>query len=150
MYEIFFYVDQSGREPVSEYMEALAARADKSSRIKLQKINDYLEFLHKNGKRAGEPYVKHLDGEIWELRPIKDRILFAAWDGKGFILLRHFVKKTRKTPRQEIDKAKKLYTDFIERSGQDGPHKPYRTFMGRAAEDVLNPGRDRREPFARG
>ena len=27
----------------------------------------------------GEPFIKHLEGEIWELRPLRDRILFAAW-----------------------------------------------------------------------
>ncbi len=32
-----------------------------------------------HGTAAGEPYVKHLDGEIWELRPLRDRILF--WHG---------------------------------------------------------------------
>jgi phage-related protein len=130
MYEILIYVDRSGREPVYEYMEKLAASTDKSSRLKLQKIRDYIKYLYGAGKRAGEPYIKHLDGEIWELRPLKDRILFAAWDGEHFILLHHFVKKTRKTPRQEIDKAKKLFADFIERSRQDGLRKPYRPYIG--------------------
>jgi phage-related protein len=130
MYGVFTYVDRNGREPVREYTDGLAARADKSSLIKVRKIVDYLNILREKGKRAGEPYIKHLDGEIWELRPLKDRILFAAWDGKGFILLNHFVKKTRKIPRHEIDKAKKLFADFIERSRQDGLHKPYRPFFG--------------------
>ena len=51
----------------------------------------------------GEPFIKHLEGDIWELRPLRDRILFAAWLDDGFILLHHFVKKTQKT----IDARKK-------------------------------------------
>jgi hypothetical protein len=30
---------------------------------------------------------QHIVGEIWELKPINNRILYAAWDGNSFILL---------------------------------------------------------------
>ena len=65
---------------------------------------------------AGEPYMKHLEDEIWELRPLRNRILFFAYDGKTFILLSHFIKKTQKTPRKEIETAKKLLSDYKERN----------------------------------
>ena len=68
------------------------------------------------GTNAGEPYVKHLEGEIWELRPLRDRILFAAWDGKNYILLHHFMKKTQKTPHREIEQAKANLADWKEGS----------------------------------
>ena len=116
MYEIIFYKDKNGREPVLEYIKELAGRGDKYSRIKLQKIQDYVKYLRKEGKQAKEPYVKHLDGDIWELRPIRDRILFSAWDGNSFILLHHFMKKTQKTPRREIEQAKRNLTDYLKRS----------------------------------
>ena len=51
------------------------------------------------GTRVGEPIVKHLDGEIWELRPSGDRVLFAAVIGGAFVLLHPFRKKTQKTPK---------------------------------------------------
>jgi phage-related protein len=115
MYEIFFYKDKNGREPVLEYIQKLTRQTGKDSRIKAGKIQDYIKTLRVYGTRAGEPYVKHLDGEIWELRPIRDRVLFAAWDGKGFILLHYFMKKTTKTPKREIDRAKKNLVDYMER-----------------------------------
>ena len=59
---------------------------------------------------------KHIDGEIWEIRPIKNRILFVAWDGKSFVLLHHFIKKTQKTPQREIEQAKRNLNDYRERS----------------------------------
>jgi len=71
--------------------------------------------LRAYGIQAGEPYLKHLDGEIWELRPIRDRILFAAWTNDGFILLHHFIKKTQKTPSREVEQAKRELEDFKER-----------------------------------
>jgi len=78
MYKVFFYKDRNGKEPVFEYIRELSGRTDKDSRIKANKIHDYIEYLEKQGKQAGEPYVKHLEGEIWELRPLNDRVLFAA------------------------------------------------------------------------
>ena len=42
-------------------------------------------MLKANGLSLGEPYIKHIDSDIWELRPIKDRILFAYWNNNKFI-----------------------------------------------------------------
>jgi ribosome-binding protein aMBF1 (putative translation factor) len=41
--------------------------------------------------------------------------LFAAWIDGGFVLLHHFMKKTRKTPRKEIERAKRELRDFQDR-----------------------------------
>lgn len=76
-------------------------------------------MLSLNGLRLGEPYIKHLDNDIWELRPLRDRILFAYWDNNRFILLSIFMKQTQKTPQREIDKAKRNLEDFIKRSGDN-------------------------------
>jgi phage-related protein len=119
LHPIYFYKDRSGKEPVKDYIAELAARKDKDSRIKLNKIRDYIKALGEYGTQMGEPYMKHLDGEIWELRPIRDRILFAAWDGNGFILLHQFMKQTQKTPQREIAQAKRNLADYQERSEED-------------------------------
>ena len=119
MYHIYFYEDRNGKSSIQEYLQELANKQDKNSRIKLNKIRDYLKALSEYGTQAGEPYIKHIDGEIWEIRPIKDRRLFAAWDGKSFILLHHFVKKTQKTPKREIGQAKRNLTDYRERSKEN-------------------------------
>ncbi|WP_369693275.1 hypothetical protein [Acetobacterium wieringae] len=74
MYKIEFYCDKNGKEPVLQYLEELASKNDKDSRIKLNKIRDYMKILKEHGTRAGEPYDKHIEGEIWELRPLRDRI----------------------------------------------------------------------------
>lgn len=95
-------------------MQNLGERKDKDSRIKFNKIQEYIQVISEYGTMAGEPYIEHLDGEIWELRPLRDRILFAAWcDGK-LVLLHHFMKTTQKTPKREIEKAKKEFADFLQ------------------------------------
>ncbi len=116
MYRVRFYKDKNGKSAVEEYFLELAKRKDKDSRIKLNKIRDYIKVLSQYGTLAGEPYVKHLEGDIWELRPLRDRVLFALWNGKEFILLHHFMKRTPKTPQREIEKAKKNLKDLFERS----------------------------------
>ena len=119
MYKIIYYEDRNGREPVRDYIEELVKRTDKDGRIKATKILDYIDSLRIYGTAVRGEHIKHLEGDIWELRPIRDRILFAAWDGNGFILLHYFVKKTMKTPRREIDQAKRNLIDHKERSKSD-------------------------------
>ena len=116
MFKVFYYQDKDGQKPVEEHIRKLTSKTDKDSRIKASKILDYINYLRATGPQAREPYAKHLDGDIWELRPLRDRILYAAWDGKSFILLHIFQKSTQKTPPQEIKKAKRLLTDYKERS----------------------------------
>lgn len=122
MYGVHFYRDADGKQPVKEYLDKLEEKSinSKDARIKYNKIDQYIGILREYGTAAGEPYVKHLDGEIWELRPLRDRILFFAWGGNSFILLSHFMKRTQKTPKREIEKAKRLMEDFKERSRDDG------------------------------
>ena len=100
-------------------MQELSKNKDKDSRIKLSKINDYIQQLSVDGTSIGEPYIKHLKGEIWELRPLRDRILFAAWDGEKFLMLHHFIKKTQKTPPKEIKQAERNLADMRERGLDD-------------------------------
>ena len=121
MYNIVFYADKRGEQPVKEYIDSLRKKAEtsKDSRIKLTKIVAYLDILAKNGTRPGENFIKHLEDDIWELRPINDRILFFYWNQETFVLLHHFKKKTQKTPRREIEKAKRNKEDFLERSNND-------------------------------
>jgi len=118
MYKIYFYEDKNGNSEIYKYIKALSRRTDKDSRVNAAKLNDYIQVLSKYGKAAGEPYIKHLKGEIWELRPIKNRVLFASWTGSGFILLHYFTKKTRKTPAREIQQAEHNLKDISERGGQ--------------------------------
>lgn len=101
-------------------MKELRTKKDKSSRIRLEKINDYIQTLSEYGLAAKEPYLKHLDGDIWELRPLKSRILFVAWINGSFVLLHPFTKKTQKTPKKEIEKAKREVADLLERGMQNG------------------------------
>lgn len=60
-------------------------------------------------QRVHEPYVKHLDGKLWEMR-LKGadgiaRSIYVAASGQRVVVLRTFVKKTQETPKRELEIA---------------------------------------------
>jgi len=120
VFDVIFYSDNRGREPIVEFISELRQKSstDKNARINLNKIVAYLDILCEHGTRVGEPVSKHVDGDIWELRPLDNRILFAYYKDKIYILLHHFTKKTNKTPPGEIEQAKRNLVDYIERNGE--------------------------------
>jgi phage-related protein len=118
MYKVTVYEDKNGESEIESYLKNLKSKysTSKDSRIKYNKIVSYLDLLKEKGTTLGEPYMKHLDNDIWELRPLRDRILFAYWKDNTFILLSLFMKDTRKTPPREIERAKSNLQEFIKRS----------------------------------
>lgn len=121
MYDIIFYEDKNGKSEIEEYLFSLKEKADKGNkdaRINFNKIIAYLDLLEELGTRVGEPVTKHLTGEIWELRPLSNRILYAYYENNMFILLHHFSKSTRKTPKREIEQAIRNLEDYRKRYGE--------------------------------
>lgn len=118
MYEIIFYEDKDGKSQVYDFIRELTSKKGKDARINANKVNDYIQSLATYGTYIGEPVCKHLDGEIWELRSLSNRILFAALVNGRFILLHQFPKKTQKTPKREIEQAKRELADYLERNEQ--------------------------------
>ena len=118
LYEVEFYYDKSEKSQIVDFLDELQAKSktSKADRINREKILAYIGALARFGTRIGKPYVKHIDGEIWELRPLGNRIFFFYWKDNKFVLLHHFIQKTQKTPPKEIAKAKSNLKDFMERN----------------------------------
>ena len=91
MHTIIFYRDRKGNSPIRDYLDELEMSESKDSRIKRNKIREYVKALEANGTNLPENYCTHLEGEIWELRPLRDRILFAGWLDDSFVLLHSFL-----------------------------------------------------------
>ncbi len=68
-------------------------------------------------ERVGAPYIKHINGPLWEIRMIgKDgiaRAIYVTSTGKRVVVVRVFIKKTQKTPRQEIELSLKRAKEII-------------------------------------
>ena len=88
---------------VRDELEALPA----GMRARFRRI---VELIQSHGlERMREPHVKPLEGPLWEMRMKgKDgisRAIYVTARGRRVVVVRVFVKKTRKTPRREIDLA---------------------------------------------
>ena len=88
MFEIVFYEDEHGKSDVKEFIMDLRDKAStsKDARMNYHKVIAYIDILEEMGTRVGEPVTKHLDGEIWELRPMANRVLYAFVNDNTFIL----------------------------------------------------------------
>lgn len=116
MYIIELYESKNGESEIRDYFTKLQSSKNKDNRIKSKKIAMYIDLLAEYGLKLTEPYIKKIDDEIWELRPLRDRILFASWCNNRFVLLSVFMKQTQKTPKREIEKARRLLEDYKMRS----------------------------------
>ena len=111
-FEVIFYEKENGQCPVEEFINSLD--------VKMQvKLIGLLELLEEKGNQLREPYSKPIDDRIFEIRcevgkNITRVSYFFYYEGK-IILTNGFVKKTQKTPLEEIKLAKKRRADFKER-----------------------------------
>lgn len=118
MYNIEFYEKSDGTSELWYFMEDLRQRAqtNKDARIQLKQIRLYIQLLADNGTHLPSNITKHIENDIWELRPGNNRILYFYFDNKKFVLLHQFRKKTQKTPKSEIEKAAREVADYKERN----------------------------------
>ena len=115
MFDIEFWEDKKGYSDVADYIENLSKKSDKDSRVNLRKIVAYIDILSEKGNSICHPVARHVDDDIWELRPLDNRFMYAYITGDKIIILSHFIKKTNKTPKVEIEKAKKRLEEYKEK-----------------------------------
>ncbi len=115
MYTVEFYETANGKSQLWDFLEELRIKAatNKDARIQHKQISLYIQLLQDNGTRLSENITKHLGDGIWELRPGNNRVFYFFYDNGTFVLLHQFHKKSRKTPKQEIEKAKAERADYL-------------------------------------
>lgn len=111
-FEIIVYAKSDGTEPVTDFIYSL------SSKMQAKLLHE-IDILSEYGNELREPYSKHLDDGIFELR-VKSgsdisRVLYFFIIGKKIILTNGFIKKTQKTPSSEIKLAKQYRSDYLSR-----------------------------------
>lgn len=83
------------------------------------KIFKNLELLEIRGNELREPFSKHIEDGIFEIRNKVGnditRIFYFFLIGQKIILTNGFIKKTQKTPKVEIALAKKYRNDYLNR-----------------------------------
>ena len=95
MYNVEFYQAAYGRSELRETLLELKRKSagDKEARATYLSVLKAIA-LEEYGTRLGMPQVRHLQGELWELRPKAQRIFFFYWRDDAFVLLHSYVKKS--------------------------------------------------------
>ncbi len=113
-WKVVFYEDEQGHSPVWEFIFSLP----KKHQAKIVRAFDLLEEF---GVALGMPHVRNIKGhrKLWELRvqvaKSAYRVFYFTHTGQRFVMLHAFLKKTTKTPRQEIETAKRRMEELLER-----------------------------------
>jgi len=113
-FDVDFYDLADGTKPAEEFIEGLTPKM-------MAKVLRSVHMLRLNGSELREPYSKHLDDGIFEVRAKVgtdiSRVLYFFMVGRKAILTHGFVKRTQKTPPPEIERAKKYRAEYLSRKG---------------------------------
>ena len=108
-----FYVEDDGTSPVEEFLDGL----DLKTRARFRWS---MEQLRVRNVQAREPLVRHLVGDLWELREESQtniyRIVYCFFKERRIVFLHGFQKKTPRTPRRETEIALRRYHAFVVRA----------------------------------
>jgi len=99
---VFFFRSPAGNEPVRDWLKLRTPEEKKAIGEDIKAV----EFSWP----VGYPQVTKLDKDLWEVRTnLPDgisRVFFTVWE-QCMVLLHGIIKKTQKTPQQDLELAKK-------------------------------------------
>lgn len=110
---VVFYKKADGKCPIRDFLDSLPGKAAQKATWVLKLIEDL--------DSVPTTYFKKLAGseDIWECRITHGsnayRILCFLMGNSVVVLTHGFVKKSRKTPKAEIEKAEACKRDFLKR-----------------------------------
>lgn len=112
MFDIEFYQLPNGKKPVEEFLDSL------DTKVRSKALRG-LSLLEEFGNQLREPYSKQVGDGLFELRikfasDISRLFYFFVIDNR-IIVTNGFVKKTTKTPKSELDLARKYKADYERR-----------------------------------
>lgn len=115
-WSIELYEKENGQCPVLEFILSLPPKHQ-------AKVEREIDLLEEFGINLTYPHTRKIEGgsykDLWELR-IKfardiSRIFYFIHLNNKFVLLHGFIKKSNKTPKNELEKAKNYMIDYLRR-----------------------------------
>lgn len=112
LFEIEHYRLENGKSPVEDFIRGLEKKMQSKALATIDLLAEY-------GNQLREPYSKSMGDGLFELR-IKfssdiSRIFYFFIVDNKIILTNGFIKKTGKTPKTELDLARKYKKDYERR-----------------------------------
>ena len=115
-FSVIFYEKEDGSMPAMDFILGL------DEKLKAKTLRN-INLLAKVGPALRKPESSPLDDGIFEIRTKVGtnltRVFYFFYVGKKAVLTNGFIKKTQKTPRKEIEIAKKYREDFLRRSNEN-------------------------------
>jgi len=115
-FEVIAYEDVNGKVPVQDFLKQLTPKMR-------AKMYGMLVILQEKGNMLREPYSKYMEEGIFELRckfgSDITRVMYFFYYDKRIVLTNGFIKKTQKTPSEEIQIAKSRRMEFVERMAKN-------------------------------
>ena len=111
-WKVEFYLEADGSSPVQEFLDSLDVKT-------IVRFRWSMEQLRVRNVQAREPLVRHLEGDLWELREESKtniyRIIYFFFVDRRIVFLHGFQKKTQRTPRRELETAQRRLEAFVAR-----------------------------------
>ena len=102
---------------ITFYSERIEAQTLKLPPGILASLLHIMEMIEELGPNLGKPYVGKLDSGLYEIRSKGKegigRSLYCTIKGKEIVILHSFIKKTQKTPKKDLDLAKKRMKEVL-------------------------------------
>ena len=107
-WSIEFYATARGESPAEEYIANLPDHEQAG-------VYRYIDLLRQFGVARGMPIARHIQGDLWELRPGPHRVFYFAVTGRRCIILSGYRKRGAKAPAREIARALRYMADWREK-----------------------------------
>lgn len=115
MYDIELYQSPNGNTPLSKYFKDIKKRYGNTE---FASIRYYVDLLSKYGMLINNyksHAIRQIDGDLYELRPGKNRIFFFYFHDETFVLLHGYRKQKQEAPQHEIETARKRMKEYQRR-----------------------------------
>lgn len=107
---IYFFETPSGKSPIKKFIDGLP-------RLDLARFLEVIEEIEAHGLNASRVIFKPLEGKLWEIKfnsPSSGyRVLYVLLEKDMMIWLHVFSKKTQKTPKRELNLARKRLKEVL-------------------------------------
>ncbi|MCP3852108.1 MAG: type II toxin-antitoxin system RelE/ParE family toxin [Gammaproteobacteria bacterium] len=106
---VTFFITHSGNEPVREWLKTLETDYKKS-------IGEDIKLIQFRWP-LGMPLVRKMETDLWEARSNLahgniSRVFFTIY-GSQMVLLHGFIKKSQKTPKKDIEQARRRKNEWF-------------------------------------
>lgn len=109
MYKVIYFISRRGENFVRAFILSLPEKVG-------CKVAEHIKYLSIMGPLAKPQYVSSLGDKIYELRVTfahyEPRVLY-FFNNRDIILTHGFLKKTRAVPREEIERARRIRSEYL-------------------------------------